>query len=371
VLTLVIFRGMQAVGAAMLAANSPAILTKSFPSEQRGQALGMQATMTYLGLTVGPSFGGWLASIAGWRSVFYINIPIGIIAIWLSLRSIPDDTAQRNGERFDWSGALVFMLALSSLLLGLNQGHNWGWGSPPIMSLLIGSAMMTLLFLWIESRAHNPMVDLSLFRQHRFSLSTASAIFNYMGVYSVIFLMPFYLIQGRMFSSAEAGLLLTAQPVIMAIIAPLSGTLSDRLGTRWLTMSGMAVLTVGLLLLSQLGPDSSVRSIVFSLGVMGLGTGTFISPNNSALMGAAPRQRQGIAAGILATARNFGMVLGVGISGSIFTTLIAQGEGSTMVGEASGAVFYRAIQICFLVAAGIAFLGVLTSASRGEGNDSR
>jgi EmrB/QacA subfamily drug resistance transporter len=362
---------MQAVGAAMLAANSPAILTKSFPAEQRGQALGMQATMTYLGLTVGPSFGGWLASFAGWRSVFYINLPVGMLAIWLSLRAIPDDAAKKTGERFDWSGAVVFMLALSTLLLGLNQGHNWGWGSLPILMLLFGSAVLILLFLWIEGRARNPMVDLNLFRQRRFSLATASAILNYIGVYSVIFLMPFYLIQGRMLTSSEAGLVLIAQPVMMAIIAPLSGTLSDRLGTRGLAMAGMGVLTVGLFLLSRLGPESSVRSIVLSLGIMGLGTGTFISPNNSALMGAAPRQRQGIAAGILATARNFGMVLGVGISGSIFTTLIAHGAGSTMVGEASGEVFFEAIRVCFLVAAGIALMGIFTSASRGEGAASR
>jgi EmrB/QacA subfamily drug resistance transporter len=367
VLSLVIFRGIQAVGAAMLAANSPAILTKSFPAEQRGQALGLQATMTYLGLTVGPSFGGWLASIAGWRAVFYINLPVGILAIWLSLRSIPNDRVHKSAERFDWLGAVVFMLALSTLLLGLNQGHNWGWGSLPILILLSGAMLLFGIFIWIEHRAINPMVDLNLFRSGRFSLTTVSAILNYIGVYCVIFLMPFYLIQGRMYTSAEAGLLLTAQPVVMAIIAPLSGTLSDKLGTRWPAMIGMAVLTVGLYLLSHLGPESSVQSIVISLGVMGLGTGTFISPNNSALMGAAPRQRQGIAAGILATARNFGMVLGVGISGSIFTTLITQGAGSTTVGETSGDVFFKAIQVNFLVAAGIALIGVFTSASRSEG----
>lgn len=366
VLTLVIFRGIQAVGAAMLAANSPAILTKSFPAEQRGQALGLQATMTYLGLTVGPSFGGWLASISGWRAVFYINLPVGMLAIWLSMRSIPNDRVHKTFERFDLFGAVVFMLALSSLLLGLNQGHNWGWGSPPILILLSVAVLLSCLFISIEHRASNPMVDLDLFRRHRFSFSAASAILNYIGVYCVIFLMPFYLIQGRMYSSAEAGLLLIAQPVVMAIIAPLSGTLSDRLGTRWLTMIGMAVLTLGLYLLSQLGPDSSIRSIVIALGVMGLGTGTFISPNNSALMGAAPRQRQGIAAGILATARNFGMVLGVGISGSIFTTIITHGAGSTTVGEASGDVFFRAIQVSFLVAAGITLMGVFTSARRGN-----
>lgn len=366
VLTLVIFRGIQAVGAAMLAANSPAILTKSFPAEQRGQALGLQATMTYLGLTVGPSFGGWLASISGWRAVFYINLPVGMLAIWLSMRSIPNDRVHKTVERFDWLGAVVFMLALSSLLLGLNQGHNWGWASPTILILLSGAILMFCMFLWIERRTTNPMVDLELFRRHRFSLTAGSAILNYIGVYCVIFLMPFYLIQGRMYSPAEAGLLLTAQPVVMAIIAPLSGSLSDKWGTRWPAMIGMAVLTIGLFLLSRLGPDSSVHSIVIALGIMGLGTGTFISPNNSALMGAAPRQRQGIAAGILATARNFGMVLGVGISGSIFTTLIAHGAGNTTVGEASGDVFFRAIQVSFLVAAGIALLGLFTSASRGE-----
>ena len=366
-LTLVIFRGMQAIGAAMLAANSPAILTKNFPAEQRGQALGMQATMTYLGLTVGPSFGGWLASWLGWRAVFYINFPVGLLAMWLSLRSIPDDRAYQVSESFDWPGALVFMLALSSLLLGLNQGHNWGWGSPQILILLGGAALLGFLFLWLENRARNPMIDLNLFRQKHFSLTTSSAILNYIGVYSVTFLMPFYLIQGRMFSSAEAGLLLTAQPVIMAITAPISGTLSDRLGTRWPAMLGMAGLTIGLFLLSRLGPESSVQSIILSLGVMGLGTGIFISPNNSALMGSAPRHRQGIAAGILATARNFGMVLGVGISGSIFTSLITRGEASSVVGEASGEVFFSAIQVCFLVAAGIALLGVVTSASRVKG----
>jgi EmrB/QacA subfamily drug resistance transporter len=366
VLTLVICRGLQAFGAAMLAANSPAILTKSFPTEQRGRALGLQATMTYLGLTVGPSFGGWLASVAGWRTVFYINLPVGILAIWLSLRSIPNDKGYKTGERFDWMGAVLFVIALSALLLGLNQGHNWGWDSPRTLILLAGAVLLFMLFYWTERRAANPMLDLGLFNQHRFSMTTASAVLNYIGIYSAIFLMPFYLIQGRLLSSAEAGLLLTAQPIVMAVVAPLSGTLSDRWGTRWPAVIGMAVLSFGLYLLAQLGPESSTLTIALSLGVMGLGTGTFISPNNSALMGAAPRHRQGIAAGILATARNFGMVMGVGISGSIFTSMIAYKAGNTGLGEVGGDVFFHAIQVSFMIAAGIAFIGVFTSATRIE-----
>ena len=364
VLTLVIFRGLQAIGAAMLAANSPAILTKSFPSSQRGQALGLQATMTYLGLTVGPSFGGWLASVAGWRAVFYINLPVGLLAIWLSLRSIPVDTVRKPEERFDWQGAIVFMLGLSALLLGLNQGHNWGWTSAPILGLLAGAVVLLGAFVTIETRVQNPMLDLDMFRQKRFSLTASSAVFNYIGVYSIIFLMPFLLIQGRGLSSAEAGLILTAQPIIMAIIAPLSGTLSDRWGTRLPAVVGMAVLSVGLFLLSLVREDTNISMIIVALGVVGFGTGTFISPNNSALMGSAPRHRQGIAAGILATARNFGMVLGVGISGAIFTTILAQGQGSAAVGEATGAALYQATRISFIVAAIIVLAGMLTSASR-------
>ena len=172
-----------------------------------------------------------------------------------------------------------------------------------------------------------------------------------------------------MLTTAEAGLILTAQPIVMAIIAPISGTLSDRIGTRIPAVIGMVILSIGLFLLSRLGADSPNWQIVLSLGIMGLGTGIFISPNNSALMGSAPHNRQGIAAGILATARNFGMVLGVGISGAIFTTIVARGEASGAVGEAAKGIFINAIQASLLVAAGVAIIGAFTSAVRGASMD--
>jgi EmrB/QacA subfamily drug resistance transporter len=360
---LVFFRALQALGAAMLAANSPAILTKNFPPEQRGRALGLQATMTYLGLTVGPSFGGWLASQLGWRAVFYINVPVGALAIWLSLRYIPNDAVRQPQERFDLPGAAVFMAGLSTLLLALNQGHAWGWGSPRILGLLIGAVLLLISFLWIELHAPSPMLDLGLFRQLSFALPVASAVLNYIGVYSVIFLMPFYLIQGRGLTPAEAGLLLTAQPIVMAVIAPLSGALSDKIGTRLPGVVGMGLMATGIFLVSRLGPESSWASVTLALAVVGLGTGIFISPNNSALMGAAPRQRQGIAAGVLATARNFGMVLGVGLAGAIFTTVLARGAAD---GAQSQALF-SAVQASFLAAVSLVLLGVLTTALGGNG----
>lgn len=345
---LVIFRGMQAIGGAMLASNSPAIVTGNFPPEQRGRTFGLVAMLTYLGLTVGPSLGGWLAQAFGWRTVFYINVPVGALALGLSLVFIPKEAPAEKGQPFDLTGAAVFLAGLTALLLGLNEGAAWGWGSPAVLGLLAGALLLLVVFILIERRSPAPMLDLSLFRVPMFSISTANAILNYICVYSITFLMPFYLIQGRGLNPAQAGLLLTAQPVLMAISAPVSGALSDRFGSRAPGMLGMAVLAGGLLFLSFLSAESSL-----GLALTGIGTGTFISPNTSALMGSAPRTRQGIASGVLATARNFGMVLGIGLAGAIFTTALARNTANALV---------RGIDLGFLAAAGVAALGVVVSA---------
>jgi EmrB/QacA subfamily drug resistance transporter len=350
---LVVFRGIQAIGAAMLASNSPAIVTGNFPPEQRGRTFGLISTMTYLGLTVGPSLGGWLTQAFGWRTVFYINVPVGAMAILLTLIFIPQDTPVESGQRFDILGAVLFMAGLTALLLGLNQGAEWGWLSPSILGLLLGALVLLGFFVLVELRAHAPMLDLSLFKIPLFSVSTANAVLNYICVYSLIFLMPFYLIQGRGLNPAQAGLLLTAQPIIMAIAAPISGSLSDRFGSRTPGMIGMGILALGLFLLSRIGAETNLWLVAGALSIAGLGTGTFISPNTSALMGSAPKARQGIASGVQAVARNFGMVLGIGLAGAIFTTQLAQNTAEAL---------YKGIDMAFLSASGVAVIGVATSA---------
>jgi MFS family permease len=262
-------------------------------------------------------------------------------------------------ERFDLPGALVFLAGLVALLVGLNRGHEWGWASPSIL-ILLGTAILLLgLFVAIERKARDPMLDLSLFRNRTFSATVASAVINYICVYSIMFLLPFYLIQGRELGPAQAGLLLTAEPIVMAVIAPISGTLSDRIGARLPGTIGMGVLAGGLFLLSRLGPASPLGLVILGLGVCGLGIGIFISPNTSALLGSAPFHRRGIASGILATARNVGMVLGIGLSGAIFTTV------TTRLGEGDPRALFLAVQAGFLAALFIAGAGVLTSAIRG------
>jgi EmrB/QacA subfamily drug resistance transporter len=356
---LVGFRALQALGSAMLAANAPAILTGNFPAIERGRALGLQATMTYLGLTVGPSLGGWLTGAFGWRSVFYINVPVGALALWLSLRFIPSDHPAERSAPFDATGAALFILGLVALLLGLNQGHAWGWSSVPTLASLALAALALAAFVRLERRQSHPMLDLRLFKEPVFTLSTASAVVNYIGLFHITFLMPFYLIQGRGFTPQQAGLLLTAQPLVMALVAPLSGALSDRVGTRLPSTIGMVILTGGLLLFSRVAPDTPPGAVVALLAVAGLGTGVFISPNNSALMGSAPAGRQGIAAAVLATARSLGMVLGIGIAGAILTTMLARDPGAN-----PGAGMYEALRLAFQVAAVITAAGVLTSWGR-------
>jgi len=354
---LIAARAFQALGSSMIFATAPAILTLNFPAAQRGQALGLQAIMIYLGQMTGPALGGWLTDHFSWRAVFYINLPVGALALLLSSKFIPRDVPKKDTEPFDFAGGALFLGGFSVLLLGLNQGYDRGWTSPSIQGLLLAGLSLLLVFVLLEHRLAHPLLDLQLFREAQFAMSAASAVLNYISVYTITFLMPFYLIQGRGLMPGQAGLLITIQPAVMAVTAPISGIVSDRLGTRWLSAVGMAILGAGLFMLSRLEAGSALSYVGVGVGVCGLGTGMFITPNNSALMGAAPAHRQGIAAGVLGTARYVGMILGVGIAGAIFTTFLARHTSTAL---------FEGIRASFLVASISGFLGSVTSAVRKE-----
>ncbi|MDI6901008.1 MAG: MFS transporter [Anaerosomatales bacterium] len=348
---LVASRALQAIGAAMLYASAPAILTTTFPAEERGRALGLQATMTYLGLTVGPPLGGLLVDAVTWRAIFYINVPVGLAAVLLAWRFVPKRAGGRSGEPFDARGAVLFASGLVALMVALNQGHAWGWTSAPVLSLVALSLLLFSAFVRLQRRTTHPMLDLRLFSARTFSAATAAALLNYVAVYSLIFLMPFYLIQGRGLAPGTAGLVLMAQSAVMAMVAPLSGTLSDRIGPRVPATMGLAVFSAAIIGLSLLDSDAPIAAVVVALACAGLGTGLFTSPNNSALMGAAPRDRQGIAAGVLAEARNVGMVLGVGLAGAVFTSVLAGREPGPFP------AFFDAVSAALLGAGAAAFFG--------------
>jgi MFS family permease len=279
-----------------------------------------------------------------------------VIAIVLAWRVIAaDHGGAQSRERFDVVGAILFTTGLVTLLIALNQGHAWGWTSTPLIVLLVVAAALLAAFVRTERHRASPMLDLSLFRDRQFSGATVSALLNYACVFMVLFVLPFLLIQGRGLDAAHAGLILTAQPIVMAVVAPISGTLSDRIGSRAPAVTGMVILAVGLAFLGSVVSRGSLTVIAAGLAVIGLGVGTFVSPNNNALMGAAPRHRQGIAAGVLATARNVGMVLGVGLAGAVFTTVVARSS-------SAGDDLVAGVRASLFTAVGIAVLGTLAAA---------
>lgn len=355
---LVAARALQAVGASMLIANAPAILIHVFPPEQRGRVLGWQGTMVYLGLATGPPLGGWLATALSWRSVFYINLPVGLLALFLALRYVPADAPSGRRERFDLAGAATYVLGLVAVLLALNQGYAWGWSSPLLVGSLAVGLVLLAAFAAIELRVPAPMLQLGLFRRRSFSAPVLSAVLNYLAVSATFFLVPFYLIHGRGLSPARAGVVLTAQPIVMAVMATVAGALSDRIGSRIPATLGMAVLAGGLFLLSRMGDATPLLAVAGALATVGLGIGLFTSPNNSALMGAVPPQRRGVASGVLATARTLGNVLGIGMAGAIFSTMM----GATPIDTAPEVI--RAVSMGLAAASVVALVGAVTAATR-------
>ncbi|MGQ9532095.1 MAG: MFS transporter [Desulfotomaculales bacterium] len=362
---LIAFRILQGLGAAMVMAIGPAILTAAFPPQERGKALGFLGVFVASALASGPTLGGLLLKYAGWEFIFFINGPLGVlIMVWTWLVLVP---TPRSPQRFDLAGAVTLFLALGALLLALSHGEEWGWSSRAIRGLLLTAALSFPLFVWRELTCPAPMMELRLFKSRLFSAATTSAVCNFIVQYMVVFMLPFFFKDVLRLDAARAGVLLSAFPLVILVVAPLSGTLSDRIGSRGLSSLGMAISAVSLALLSRLTPESAWPEIVWPLVLLGLGNGIFQSPNSSTLMGSVPRTHLGVAGGMLATARNGGMVLGVALAGAVFNHrlpvhLAVTGSGTV---EAAHLAFAAALRDTMLVGVSIALLGMATSLVRG------
>lgn len=344
-------RVIQGMGAAVLMALSPALITTTFPGSERGRALGLQATLTYTGLTLGPSLGGFISGQWGWHWVFLVNLPVAALGAALAFVRLRP-TARRRDQVFDFAGALLFAGGLASALLALSQAETWGWGDVRTRGLLVGGLALLLLFLWQERRARQPMLPLWLFREPAFSSGVAAAWLQYAAVFVLTFLLPFYLQQHRGLSPGAAGSVMTAQPAAMVALAAFAGWLSDRIGTRIPATAGMAAIAAGLWLVARSGPETSMTQVALSLAVIGLGAGLFTAPNNSSIMSAAPWDRQGVAAALLAAARNVGMVTGITIASTLFAHLSQRMD------------FLAAFRTTLAVPVGLAVTGALLSLVR-------
>lgn len=320
---LIVARIVQAVGAALLQANSVAIITAAVPRRELGRAVGIQGAAQAMGLSLGPSLGGLLIDAAGWQSVFLIAVPFGLAGAvlgWLVLPCtdrgavIASETARQH---FDWAGALWLGPAVALALGGLTFANTWGWTSPALLGTLLLAALCFGVFIAAELRASTPLVDLSLFRVRRFSLGLLSGLLSYAVLFGSLFLIPFYLERVRGHSAAQTGLLLSPVPIAIGVLAPLSGLLTDRIGSRLPTVAGMAAAMAALLGLALLPTSAPEFLLLGFMALLGLGLGLFTPPNNSTIMGSAPITRLGVAGGILNMTRSVGTSLGVAGTGAV------------------------------------------------------
>lgn len=373
-LQLIAFRVMQGAGAAFIGATATAIVTDVFPGKERGKALGINTMAVYVGLAIGPSLGGFLTSAIGWRSIFYVNVPIGLFVILLSLWKLRESCVPKQ-KRFDLAGASSFSLGIVPLLLALTLGGSYGWSSYLTISLLMGAGIFLALFFLIERiRGNDAMLDTSLFSKNRlFAAANLSALLNYTSFFGVSFFISFYLQRALNESALQAGAILFVMPVTMAVLSPLSGWLSDRLGSRILASLGMSLICVGLLWTSTLTLTSSPVDVAIRLFIIGSGMGLFSSPNTSAVMGSIERSRLGIASGTLATMRFLGQSLSLAMMSAIFATFLSSNMLSALfigvnlpaLGVAAQ-VFVEGMKGAFIISAIISAVGIATSLIRGS-----
>jgi EmrB/QacA subfamily drug resistance transporter len=320
---LVVARAVQALGGAAMMSMAPGIVTSIFPRERRGRALGAVSSVVAAGLTAGAPVGGAILSFFPWHAVFLVNLPVGVAgAIWVS-KVLPAD-AEEKGSPFDGAGAAWFGAALAGAIGALEVApHSLAWAAA-----LVGAAAVASAFLWrAERRAAAPLLDPGLFGDRTVTMGLLAGLLSYAAMFHQVLLSPFFLSEVKGFGAAGLGAVLTVVPVSLMVTSPISGWLSDRIGPRLPQVVGGALLAAGLFSLSLADGASSMTAIVASLVLEGAGMGFFQPPNNSAVMGALPAAKLGSGGGLLATARNVGMVVGVALGGALF----AAGERSSFV----------------------------------------
>lgn len=330
------FRVLQAIGAAMMMALGTAIVTEAFPPSERGKALGIMGSIVSVGIVVGPVLGGIVISALSWHWIFYVNLPLGLAGILMVARFVPD-FKPAGGQRFDYLGAFTLFVSLMALLLALTFGQQLGFTEIRILALFAVSVCFLAIFLMIESRSSQPMIDLSLFQNRLFSINLVTGFITFVCIAGTIILMPFYLENVLSYDPRSVGFLLAVVPIAMGLIAPVAGSLSDRLGTRPIAVAGLFVLLVGYYAISTLGMQTTPLSYILRFVPIGIGMGIFNSPNNSAIMGSAPRAQLGVASGLLAITRTLGQITGIAVLGALWAGRVAFHLGNVPPGGATSA----------------------------------
>jgi EmrB/QacA subfamily drug resistance transporter len=373
---LVLARAFQGLGGALIFAPGLAIIADAFPPAGRGRALGVNAVVFAAGTSLGPTLGGLITEHLSWRWIFYLNVPLGALALLASQAVLPR-TGPHRREPFDVAGAGLLAVGFALLTVVLSFGSAWGWASARLLTCLaVGTGALVGAAL-VERRAPRPIVDFALFRERVLASSLGSMTLAMLALFAISFMLPFYFEELRGFSVQKSGLLLTPLPLTIAVVAPVSGSLADRIGSRWLAAGGLGVACLGLLFLARLDAGSSLVEVIGYLVLTGVGQGMFQTPNSRALMNSVPPGKQGEASGLLATGRVVGQSLSVALAGAVFAGLGGASAGRALGATWTGAVApesIAALQQTFLagfkgaltVCAAVAAIGLLAALVRGN-----
>ncbi len=355
IISLIIFRILQGVGSAMIFVTGLAIITSVYPKNQRGKAIGINIASVYIGLSMGPVLGGLLTQYFGWRSIFLVVIPLGILVIALTITKLKGEWAECAGETFDVPGSLIYSLALVILIYGFSilPGLNG------IIMVLLG-ILGLIGFAIFELRVKNPVFEIRLFKNITFGFSSLAALINYSATFAVVFLLSLYLQYIKGLDPQAAGLILVAQPIVMAITSPIAGRLSDKFSPGLIASIGMVVTTLSLFCFTFLSTSTSIEYIILILLVLGFGLGLFSSPNTNAIMSSVEKRFYGIASATVGTMRLIGQMLSMGIAILVFSIFI----GNVQILPASYPALLASINTVFIFCTVLCFIGIFASLAR-------
>ncbi|HEY5523778.1 MAG TPA: MFS transporter, partial [Clostridium sp.] len=362
---LVFSRGLQAIGAAATMATSQGIITHVFPNSERGRALGINGTFVALGAMIGPPIGGIIVSALSWNYIFLINLPIGIIAFILAKNTLPKSSKVIN-EKLDIKGGILFALTIILLFGALTYGKEVGLNNPIIILCFVLAIILFIIFIGLQRKTEVPLLNLEMFKNFLFSLSIFCAFISFVAIASSSIIIPFYLQDVMKLNPSVTGLLMMVSPVVLGIVAPLSGHLSDKVGSEILTFIGLLGTSLGLILMSTLNQYSALGTIIVFMAIMTLGNGMFQSPNNSLVMSTVPKNKLGIAGSINALVRNLGIVVGVSFSTTLLYNSMSSKIGYHVTGYIAGQddVFISGMRNVFIAAAIICAIGAMLTAYR-------
>lgn len=354
---LVSARSLQGISGAAISVTVLSILTSAFPSGSRGKALGLNVAMTYTGLSIGPYLGGLLVKYFGWRSIFFFTALIAMI-VAISLFGLKQEWAEARGERFDFIGSVIYGISLLGIISGFSFIRSY-WG---LILILIGLAAI-IAFRFYENKINHPILNMALFKSNRvLTFSSLAALINYSATFALSYLLSLYLQYNIGFDPTKAGLILIAQPVVMTLLSPLAGILSDRIEPQRVASIGMAITTLGLSFFIFLNESTGIPYIIAALMILGFGFALFSSPNTNAIMSSVEKKYYGMTSGILGAARTVGQTLSMGIASLILAVFI----GNAQISIENEADLLIAVRVTFTILTVLCFAGIFASVARGK-----